>query len=903
MSDKDRLFDTLYRYNVLYRCNLKGDIRSKIRQEFEGLSDSQYKYFFDEFHISDRFNPPEKIAEIHDVAKGRYRKYIISLLADKEFLKQIHFEDFINLAETEKFPIAFNVAKKEVRTVLDSMEFRQDPSSQQWYRKGALTKCSLEASRSIISSGEKVELKWITKNATAFSVIGIGELNPIEIGSIIVSPELTTTYTGIATGAEGNVTCSVTIIVKAETIVSPISLQCSLKSSKLEIEEGEDVELSWGTQNSETLSINNVNEYQVLKGSKKIRPTSTTTYTAIAKNGNQEVSKSITIKVNALNVNLKEQVFNFLQSSLEIEGGQKVDKNDIAELIAMFKNDNSPAGLLKQEQISIFIKEFIDINGLVSVGRPRGNSLGEELTSSDWVNQKTIKKPPADKISEVEKKDVEQILPVPSPPVKCSFWTSTAEIKKGEKAILNWKVENAVSFSINGKNITPIDKGQLVVSPTETTTYYAKAVGKSGEVSRSVIVTVIADLVSGPNIPEPKNPSLIPKYLKWLGIIGVLIFSIYFISSNFLLGSGDPYYIYADSANLRTDEGASDNESWLASFPYGTLVKSYSNSEYEPNQFWHKVKVDGKKGFMSGDLILPETDFKILENVFGNAKAKELVVYTIYRKAIVDYYKEKGFSTDEWKLYANIYTGTVNTIYYSRIVDRYNTQNDFAFILTNTSYDRRFVLLTFDKNNKMSIVCEQDAPKTGEIKSVEYNSTSKCIVNYTGKSTSKSKKNTPIKVEAQVPIEKEVEKTELPKIIDIPVPNVVSIPTKIKVTADVPAPPVESQENINSTVKGTKVNYDGSIGKSSISMSLEYTGRNTNCNKDGQNIIGTYYYLSQGSIKKKNVSGSTCGNSFSLREVNGYGDIVGTFTGEINRNGKIKGKVLNGKKESSFTLN
>ena len=77
--------------------------------------------------------------------------------------------------------------------------------------------CTLSASPASIQSGNLSSLSWVTTNATvSFSIDnGIGVVTPVASGSRTVSPTVTTTYTGTATGNGGTVTCGKTVTVTA----------------------------------------------------------------------------------------------------------------------------------------------------------------------------------------------------------------------------------------------------------------------------------------------------------------------------------------------------------------------------------------------------------------------------------------------------------------------------------------------------------------------------------------------------------------------------------------------------------------------------------------------------------------------------------------------------------------
>ncbi len=72
--------------------------------------------------------------------------------------------------------------------------------------------CSISVDPITIARGNSSTLSWTSTNVTSVMVDnGIGSVNPN--GSVSISPNDATTYTGTFTGTEGTITCSVSISV------------------------------------------------------------------------------------------------------------------------------------------------------------------------------------------------------------------------------------------------------------------------------------------------------------------------------------------------------------------------------------------------------------------------------------------------------------------------------------------------------------------------------------------------------------------------------------------------------------------------------------------------------------------------------------------------------------------
>jgi len=167
------------------------------------------------------------------------------------------------------------------------------------------------------------------------------------------------------------------------------------------------------------------------------------------------------------------------------------------------------------------------------------------------------------------------------------------------------------------------------------------------------------------------------------------------------LGS-EKMMVISEVLNIRSDK--SPNAYVIGSYPYGTEVTVYE--VFDNN--WAEVSVGKKKGYMSFEyLVLPET-FYIIDGMYGNENAKELISSTIYRRAISAYLTKNNFTskipTDEreklygkndqkevWQIFAEDRRSEYNTFCYGD----YNGDNkqDAAFIITNIKTGARKMIV------------------------------------------------------------------------------------------------------------------------------------------------------------------------------------------------------------------
>ncbi len=136
---------------------------------------------------------------------------------------------------------------------------------------------SCSASPATILPGEAATLNWNSENARSVEVVGVGTFAPV--GSTVVTPQQSTTYTLIARGDGGEGTCTATVAV--QTGNRPII--ASFKAEPMEIVEGDKSTLSWSVQGADKVEITGITS-PAPSGSGDVMPNTTTTYTLTATN-------------------------------------------------------------------------------------------------------------------------------------------------------------------------------------------------------------------------------------------------------------------------------------------------------------------------------------------------------------------------------------------------------------------------------------------------------------------------------------------------------------------------------------------------------------------------------------------------------------------------------------------
>lgn len=191
------------------------------------------------------------------------------------------------------------------------------------------------------------------------------------------------------------------------------------------------------------------------------------------------------------------------------------------------------------------------------------------------------------------------------------------------------------------------------------------------------------------------------------------------------------YYVYADKLFLRSSAVADVEYNRKTTLSYGSELITLSNENG-----WAYVKANGKSGYVASDYILESADFQLLNGVWGNNEAREVVSTSKCRLALFDYLKSNNLQTGNtaWQLFTKQKDVKPNSVLYPRLNDGYDYFTEFAFILkNNTTGQRKLVIYAFEEN-EMPVLCyTEDAPEFGDIRSITYNQWSKKYkVNYSG---------------------------------------------------------------------------------------------------------------------------------------------------------------------------
>ena len=181
------------------------------------------------------------------------------------------------------------------------------------------------------------------------------------------------------------------------------------------------------------------------------------------------------------------------------------------------------------------------------------------------------------------------------------------------------------------------------------------------------------------------------------------------------------YYTYVGNTFLRSSPQAGVEYNKLGSLPYGSeLIMYHKGYEWSEIKWKNIQNGESKKGYISSDFILSQSDFQVLNSIWGDNESKEIINTSKCRIALLNYFKEKDYS-GSWQVFSKSQETRPNTTYFGRVTDKNSKFTDFAVIIKNVMTDnRKCLLFRFDDDETPHLVYEEDAPATGDIVSVSY---------------------------------------------------------------------------------------------------------------------------------------------------------------------------------------
>jgi hypothetical protein len=392
----------------------------------------------------------------------------------------------------------------------------------------SFTSCDITASASTVNSGDSVTISWTTSGFSNITINGVSVSG--DNGSVTYSNILnTTTYTLVATSADGNSNCTSIVTVGC---LPPVTLPptCTLTPTNTTITAGQSVDLTWTTTNAVAASLTDFGAVE-LNGTRNTGAlTSSKTYslTAVGSDGQTVKCDSVvTIKpstqVPSCPISPKEGriIANFSeQKLLSNKTAAQAQTTYVSALVPAGKYDITLVswdGYAGRENVSQAFETYkvrlianttlIDVTGTISdLADFVAEDMNIEKVNTGYVLPTAISAVQAVHAAYPNTTSPNSLYPiciafdpiVSDPVPSCdAFDAVPTTITEGGQSILSWATTNASRVTINnGIGEVAVD-GSMSVSPLQSTTYTLTAFGVNN--SQDICTTAVT--------VEPKNPT------------------------------------------------------------------------------------------------------------------------------------------------------------------------------------------------------------------------------------------------------------------------------------------------------------------------------------------------------------------------------------------------------------
>ncbi len=327
---------------------------------------------------------------------------------------------------------------------------------------------TISASPVSIADGASSTLTVAATNATQVTVTGSdGTKYTIQPGGGTqpVSPTATTTYTAIATGAEGTSSATVTVSVSASSAPAPT---VTIVANPASIQSGASSILTIIATNATTVTLSGTDgsmyTLQPSGGTQAVSPAASTTYTATATGTGGKVTATATVAVSA----------------------------NPAPTITITA---SPASIIEGKSSTLTVTAVNATTVTVSGSDGTTYSLPSN-GGTQTVNPATTATYTAKAIGPGGTANATATVTVSAvPAATVTITANPLSISSGNTSTLTVTASNATQVTVAGSDASsytlPPTGGTQAVTPTATATYTATAVGASGNATASVTVTVI----------------------------------------------------------------------------------------------------------------------------------------------------------------------------------------------------------------------------------------------------------------------------------------------------------------------------------------------------------------------------------------------------------------------------
>ncbi len=360
--------------------------------------------------------------------------------------------------------------------------------------------CTLSANPTSIVTGGSSTLSWTTSNATTFSINqSIGSVTPVPAGTRVVSPTVTTTYTGTATGPGGTATCS-TVVTVTPITYGPYCGDGMINQSWEQCDGGAQCtdKCTFGNQcvdlilarinvtdvKNSTTKPGNMTSDLFIGGSATQNKIPDNVWFALRHNGTYFNDAAITGYANVPGLAVERDQGKVRVQMYGSYSGGNADPNyneHVEGYVELWQADIDSQVNDKSENPFNGVKQLLFSEDELWISSAK---------SFFWMSVNYDD----DGSFTLYDNDVPNCAPTPA----CTLNANPTSINQGGSSSLTWTTTNGTSFSINQGvgPVTPVATGTRSVSPSVTTVYTGTVTGAGGTAQCSATVTVIP-----PNAP------------------------------------------------------------------------------------------------------------------------------------------------------------------------------------------------------------------------------------------------------------------------------------------------------------------------------------------------------------------------------------------------------------------
>lgn len=195
--------------------------------------------------------------------------------------------------------------------------------------------------------------------------------------------------------------------------------------------------------------------------------------------------------------------------------------------------------------------------------------------------------------------------------------------------------------------------------------------------------------------------------------------------------NSEKVYNVAENLFLRELPTTAGNGNIVEKLPYGIEL-----IVVEKGDEWIEVKTKDANGYVASDYVLNKSNFIQLNSIFFDNQSREAVKSSLSRKALLEYFQNRNYLgkmelsvqleifgaeqfKEVWQLKAKEKSNRYNTVFSQKVTDKNSKYPDFACLISNlSSFQRKFLLFSFDDSGKSTLIYEKLAPAEGYIKDV-----------------------------------------------------------------------------------------------------------------------------------------------------------------------------------------